>query len=105
MRHEKPVNLTGPLLGQPCPVCGAHSYADGNDGSLPTCACVLAPEADWKFGADDQTEWYREGHAFSWRQLSTAEARMQHDKDAAASVMVRRIPREVGGADVPPSDS
>jgi len=92
MQHQKPANHTAPLLASPCPVCAADSYADGKGGSLPTCDCALTPAAEWKVGANDQTEWYRAAHAFAWRQLSSAEAQTQHAKDAAASVTVRRLP-------------
>ena len=89
MQHKKPAQ-TVPLLGPPCPICGANSNPDGSGGSTATCACGLTPTAEWTFGPNDEAEWYREAHGFSWRRLSAAQARMQHARDAAASVIVRR---------------
>ena len=92
MEHKDGVNQTAPVYGAVCRACGVASRLYADHGRV-ICGCVSGAEADWKYGVDDQSEWYRAADQFSWRQLSAAAARMQHAKDADATVKIRCVAR------------
>lgn len=87
--HDRLHGRRRPLLGAASATCDLPYHAHGDGSCIPTCECALG-SSEWRYGVDDQSQWHRDGESESWRQLSAADARLRHSKEARASTTVRR---------------